>query len=141
MIDMKKIITIIFTVLLAMVPLILIFTPAILAVTPVSDLLIVTLILGVLFQYASNDRVKNAVEEFTHWKIFDYITTALFIFGPTLIAYQTLILSHMSPAISLFATIAFGALSQYISMRRATAATPSITQNVNLEHDDDQGAD
>lgn len=131
--DFKKLTTILVTLALLGVPLIVIFAPAILASTPAVYVIIVSLILGVIIQYASDQRVKDAVEEFKHWKIFDYLTTFLFVFGPLIIAYQTTIMGYVPSWAAGFATIAFGALSLYISERRAQAATDAP---VPLEHDD-----
>ena len=139
--------------LLFLIPVILFFQDLIIQYTPSAALLIVTIILAFLSQYAANQRVKDAVEAVIHWKVMDYLTTILFAFGPVLLAYQTPVMQQIPPVYIPLTALLFGALSQFITNVRVRAASQadstSIPVNetapssqdptVELEEDDDQG--
>lgn len=132
--DFKRLATIVLTLALLGVPLLVIFAPAILATTPEAYIVIVTVVLGIVYQLAANQRVKDAVEEFKRWQIYDYITTGILIFGPLILSYQATIMGYIPAWAAGFGTISFGLLSQFITEKRVDNA---IT--VDYESDDDQG--
>lgn len=125
------------TLLLVAIPFILLFKDYIIVYTPPEYLILVTLFLAMLSQFAANQRVKDAIETAKHWKIVDYLTTILFAFGPLILAYQALILKQVPVEYVPIATILFGLLSQFVTNKRVHASTPvSDADTILLEHED-----
>lgn len=110
------------TFLLALVPIILIFQSYITQVVPASVLIVATLILAILSQYAGNRRVKDAVETVKTWKWVHYGLTILMALLPIITTYQVDILGAIPSGLVVPATLLLGFATQYASGERVEQA-------------------
>lgn len=133
----KKIFDYSTTLFLVAIPFILLFKDYIIVYTPPEYLILVTLFLAVLSQFAANQRVKDAIETVKTWIIVDYLTTILLAFGPIILTYQALILQQIPVEYVPIATILLGLLSQFVTNKRVNASTPvNDTDTILLKHED-----
>lgn len=111
------------TILFACIPVILWFQDVIVVYVPPAYLIIATIAFAVLSQLASEQRVKDAVEEVQRWIIFDYLTTIALAVGPFILAYESLILQQIPPAYVPIAAVGLALFSQFITNKRIQKAT------------------
>jgi hypothetical protein len=100
----------------------LIFQSYITQIAPPSVIVIVTLALAALSQYAGNSRVKDAVEEVKKWKWVHYGLTILMALVPILMTYQSSILDVVPTSLVVPATLLLAFLSQFVSGIRSNNA-------------------
>lgn len=106
------------TILLACVPLVLILISYFYAYIPAEYIVGVTIVLALLSQYTSNQRVKDSVETVKKWIRWDYITTILLIVWPILVSVQPQLLVYVPPALLGIVTALFAIISQYVADKR-----------------------
>lgn len=116
--EMKKLWDILTTVILASVPLALLLISYFIAYIPPEYIALVTLVLAILSQQASNQRVKDSVEIVKKWIRWDYITTILLVVWPIIAAYQSQLMVQIPPALIIPVTIIFTIISQYVADKR-----------------------
>lgn len=106
------------TLLLACVPLALLLISYFYAHIPTEYIALVTLVLAILSQYASNQRVKDSVEIVKKWIRWDYITTILLALWPIVVSFQPQLLVYVPPALIGFVTALFALISQFVANKR-----------------------
>lgn len=106
------------TLLLACVPLTLLLISYFYAYIPPAYIALVTIILAILSQYTSNQRVKDSVETVKKWIRWDYITTILLVVWPILVSVQPQLLVYVPPAFLGIVTALFAIISQYVADKR-----------------------
>lgn len=103
----------------ALIPLLLLVISYTLVYIPPEYIVVVTIIVGALSQYATNQRVKDSVEIVKKWVRFDYLTTILVGIWPVIGALQPQILSNTPALLLIPVTILFAILSQFVAEKRA----------------------
>lgn len=106
------------TLLLACVPLALLLISYFYAYIPPAYIVLVTLVLAILSQLASNKRTKDSVELVKKWIRWDYITTILLAVWPIVVALQPQLMIYVSPTMIGFITALFAIVSQYVAGKR-----------------------
>lgn len=133
MID-KRTLDVLTTLFLAVIPLLLYFWTAIESIVPPAYLLISTLILAVISQYAANQRVTEAVETVKKWIYFDYLTTILLTVWPLVLAFQPQIMGAIPVAYAGVGSFILAVLSQWVADQREekAEATPIMDETLPL---------
>lgn len=114
----KRTLDVLTTLSLAVIPLLLYFWTAIEAIIPPAYLVISTLILAVISQYAANQRVTEAVETVKKWIYFDYLTTILLTIWPLVLAFQPQIMGAIPVAYAGAGTFILAVISQWVADKR-----------------------
>lgn len=122
-IDMKMVFDVGTTILLALVPLTLILISYLVTYIPPEYIILVTVLTGILSQYASNRRVKNSVETVKKWIRFDYLTTILLMAWPVIVVLQPQLMVYIPAQLIVPVTICFTILSQFVTEKRAASET------------------
>nr|WP_319372472.1 hypothetical protein [uncultured Methanobacterium sp.] len=122
-IDMKMVFDVGTTILLALVPLTLILISYLVTYIPPEYIIIVTVLTGILSQYASNRRVKDSVETVKKWIRFDYLTTILLMAWPVIVVLQPQLMVYIPTQLIVPVTIGFTILSQFVTEKRAASET------------------
>jgi membrane glycosyltransferase len=106
------------TLLLASVPLTLLLISYFYAYIPPEYIALVTIVLAILSQYTSNQRVKDSVETVKKWIRWDYITTILLVVWPIIASIQPQLLVNVPPALLGLVTALFAITSQWVADKR-----------------------
>ena len=106
------------TLLLASMPLALLLISFFYAYIPPEYIAMVTIILAILSQYTSNQRVKDSVETVKKWIRWDYITTILLVVWPIIASIQPQLLVNVPPALLGLVTALFAITSQWVADKR-----------------------
>ncbi|MBF4474549.1 hypothetical protein [Methanobacterium formicicum] len=114
----KGIYDIVTTLLLACVPTVLVLIYFFIAYIPPAYIFLVTAILTILSQHASNQRVKDSVEIVKKWIRWDYITTILLAVWPIVVLYQPELMSYVPAFLVVFVTGIFTITSQWVANKR-----------------------
>lgn len=122
-IDMKMVFDVGTTILLAFVPLTLILISYLVTYIPPEYIILVTVLTGILSQYASNRRVKDSVETVKKWIRFDYLTTILLMAWPVIVVLQPQLMVYIPAQLIVPVTIGFTILSQFVTEKRAASET------------------
>ena len=122
--DMKKFYDIVTTLIFGLVPLTLLVISYTLIYIPPEYIVLVTMITGIISQYASNQRVKDSVETVKKWIRFDYLTTILLAIWPILVAYQPQIMLQIPGQLIIPVTIIFTIISQWVAEKREINGEP-----------------
>ncbi len=114
----KGIYDVVTTLLLACVPTVLVLIYFFIAYIPPAYIFLVTAILTILSQHASNQRVKDSVEIVKKWIRWDYITTILLAVWPIVVLYRPQLMSYVPAFLVVFVTGIFTITSQWVANKR-----------------------
>ena len=116
----KRTVDYITTFLFIIIAIIAFYSAQILQSTPAAVIGIVTIIMGIISQLVSNNRVifDQKIEEFKTWKWVQYTLTFIVIIAPILQIYQPQILAWLPPGIAIFAAPAIALILQFASGKR-----------------------
>lgn len=126
----KRTIDIITTLALGVIPLIVWLLAMIQGINiPVIYVGIVSILLAVLSQYTSNQRVRDATETVKKWVRLDYLTTILLTIWPWILYLQPQIMGQIPAAYAGIGSFIFMVLSQYVAEKRSEKADTVLTDD------------